>query len=163
VSKCFAESLKSKICHQKKVSLQQKNKMNPNKHFLKNGIFFLFVWAFFSACSSKVTFPISTVDPGAIITVDKKKDPNKNYIINVVASNVVSPERLSPPAKMYVIWLVTKDKEVKNAGRYGDKKSSKYRVSALSPVDVKEVFITAENSANESFPLGQEISRVSLK
>ncbi len=114
-------------------------------------------------CSSTVTFPISTVDPSAVITVQKRKDPNNNFIINLTATNVVSPDRLTPPAKTYVVWIVTKDKEVKNAGQFGSKKSSKYRISATSATDVKEVFITAEEDATTAFPVGLEISRASLK
>ena len=69
-----------------------------------------------SSCASKAKFPVSSIIPVADISAKKKLDKQKNYKITLKAENLASADRLSPPKKNYVVWIVTSD-GTKNIGQ----------------------------------------------
>lgn len=117
---------------------------------------------FLTSCVSTAKFPVSNVVPAAEITAKKKQDRNKNYTIEVTANNLASPDRLNPPKNNYSVWILTLDNEVKNIGQLANKNAKKAVLKAVTPFDVKEVFITAEDQGDNSFPRGMEISRTNF-
>ncbi len=114
------------------------------------------------SCSSVTKFPVSSVTPAANITAKKKMDKNKNYVIEVTAENMASPDRLPSPKKTYVIWIVTKDEGTKNIGQLKIENAKKATLETLSAFEPKEIIITAEDEGNVSYPKGIEISRVNF-
>jgi hypothetical protein len=115
-----------------------------------------------SACGSTVKFPTSTVTPAAEITAKTTTDNNSNTVIEVVAKNLASAERLDPPKTSYVVWIGTEDNGTKNIGLLNSKNGRKAVLKTSTPFKVKEIYITAEESGNISYPSGIEISRTSF-
>ena len=115
-----------------------------------------------ASCSSKVKFPVSNVAPGAEISVKKSKDDNKNNKIVIEAKYLTSPDRLSPAKKYYLVWLQTKENGLQNLGKLVTDSSAKVSFEAITPFEIDEVFITAEDDAAVKYPTGLEISRAKL-
>lgn len=115
-----------------------------------------------ASCASKERFPISNVTPGAEITLKKSKDDNGNTELTIKAKYLTSPDRLSPAKKFYLVWLQTKSNGLKNLGRLETDTSSKGELKAVTPYEVDEIFITAEDDNALTYPNGQEISRLKL-
>lgn len=129
---------------------------------LKTNHFFLGMLAFVllsitSACSRKANFQTSVVVPAARGSVKVKKDKNHNHQISVNLFNLAEPERLQPPKKTYVVWMVTDENMTKNLGQIhmGTKlfsktlKGSFTTQSSFKPV---KIFITAEDEADIQYP-----------
>lgn len=115
-----------------------------------------------SACASKKDFPISNVTPAAKISVSIEKDNNGNHEINLKSKYLTSPERLTPPRKVYIIWLQTESNGLLNLGQLETDSSTKASFKTVTAYEVKEVFITAEDDLAIKYPTGQEISRLKL-
>jgi len=118
---------------------------------------------FLSSCASTEKFPVSTVAPAADITAVKKLDKNNNYAIEVTAKNLASVDRIAPLKKTYVVWIVTKNEGVKNIGQLSVKNAKTSTLKSLTPFDFNEVFITAEEQGDITYPSGTEVSRVLMR
>ena len=111
----------------------------------------------FSSCARKAVFQVSPVVPAARGYIKVKRDYNKNYNVFVKLENLAEPERLTPPKKTYVVWVVATDNTTKNVGQVKTSTSLLSHtlrgdfetVSASKPV---KVFITAEDDATVQFP-----------
>lgn len=114
-----------------------------------------------TSCATTIKFPVSDTIPSAEIFAAKKQDKHDNCKITVTAKYLASPERLKPPKKTYVVWIKT-EQGVKNVGQLKNKNAKKAELVTLSPFDVSEIFITAEEKGNISYPAGIEISRTSF-
>lgn len=117
---------------------------------------------FLTSCATTAKFPVSSVTPAAEITAKKTQDKNKNYVIEIVAKNLASAERVDSSKKNYSVWFVT-DNGTKNAGQLIIKNAKRASLKTSTPYDVKEIFITAEDQGDYSYPVGVEISRTSFK
>jgi len=100
-----------------------------------------------SSCSIVNKFPISNVTPAADIVLSRQHDQNGNNKIKVTARNLAAVERLNPPQTVYVVWVISENDGIRNIG-------------LLTPFKFTEIFITAENKADVSYPTGVEISRI---
>lgn len=116
-----------------------------------------------TSCATTTKFPVSNVAPAAEITVKKKQDNNKNYAIEVVAKNLASAQRIDSSKKNYNVWLVTENNGTKNAGQLINKNAKTAKLKIVTPYNVKEIFITAEDKGDYSYPVGIEISRAIFK
>ncbi len=126
-------------------------------------VFFVAILAFLTSCATTLKFPVSSITPAAEIMVSKKQDKNKNYVIEVIAKNLASADRVDPSKKNYSVWMVTENNGTKNAGILANKNAKTAILKTSTPFNVKEVFITAEDKGDYSSPVGVEISRVALK
>lgn len=115
-----------------------------------------------TSCASTAKFPVSIVTPAAEITAKMKQDENKNYVIEVIARNMASADRLNPPKNIYIVWIVTENNGTKNIGQLDNKNAQKLYLKTSTAFIVKEIFITAEEQGNISFPSGVEISRTTF-
>lgn len=111
------------------------------------------------SCVKTVKFPVSTVIPAAEISADFSKDKNNNTVISVTANNMASADRLAPPKKTYVVWIKTSDNGVKNIGQLSSKNAKKASLKTVTSYEPQEIFITAEDEGDVSYPAGIEISR----
>ncbi len=117
---------------------------------------------FFTSCAKRINFLTSQVTPAARGFVKLKKDKNKNFVIQLRVSDLAEIERLQPPAKTYVIWLVTGEGVVNNIGKLNsvttnfsnNLKGSFESVSSFRPT---RIFITAEQDGNVQFPSSQVV------
>ncbi len=112
-----------------------------------------------TSCASTAKFPVSSVTPAAEITAKMKQDKNKNYVIEVTGRNMASANRLNPPKNNYIVWIVTDKNGTKNIGQLINKNAKKSYLKTSTPFSVKEIFITAEDQGDISYPSGIEISR----
>lgn len=111
----------------------------------------------FTSCAKKAVFQTSSVVPAARGEVKVKKDNNKNYLIKVNVVNLAEPERLTPPNKNYVVWMVTENDGYKNIGQMNMStglfsktlKGSLKTVSTFKPV---KFFITGEDESVAQYP-----------
>lgn len=117
---------------------------------------------FLASCATIVKFPVSNVTPAAEITAKMKQDKNKNYVIEVSAIHLASADRLNPPKNNYVVWITTESNGIKNIGQLSNNNAEKLYFIAITPYHVKDIFITAEEQGNISYPYGTEISRTSF-
>ncbi len=129
---------------------------------MKKTIFSLSLAFLMAACTSTVKLPVSNVTPAAVITVKKKTDKNKNFEITVTAKNLAGADRLAPPRNTYVVWIATKDNGIRNIGQLENKNGGKSSLTTVSSFEPIEIFITAEEEGNATFPTGTEISRTRL-
>ena len=132
---------------------------------MKNGVFVLALSVFalsFSACSNKTAFLNSSVVPGAAGSVKVTKDNNKNTVIKIQITNLAEPDKLQPPRKQYIVWMVTDNDLTRNIGRIKSSRTmfnkrlegSFETISSFTPV---RIFITAEDDADVQYPQEQVI------
>ncbi|MFN4199241.1 MAG: hypothetical protein ACK4FS_09475 [Flavobacterium sp.] len=115
--------------------------------------------ALMSSCSSTSVFPVSSTVPAAEIKVKKTQDKNKNNVIELTAKNLADASRLNPPKNNYSVWIVTEDNMVKNIGQLTNRNARTATLKTSTPFEVIEIFITAEDRGNATYPSGVEISR----
>jgi hypothetical protein len=115
-----------------------------------------------TSCATTAKFPISSVTPAAEITAKLKKDKQDNFEITITAKYMADPERLMPPKRTYVVWIATRKSGIKNIGQLNNKNAQKSTLEALSAFEPEEIFITAEEEGDISYPSGTEISRIKL-
>lgn len=119
--------------------------------------------ALWTACATTAKFPTSDAAPAALIKAKMTKDANKNNVIEVTAWHLAQTSRLNPPKKNYSVWIVAENGATKNLGQLIHENSKKASLSATTPFNVKEIFITAEDQGNLNYPVGVEISRTTFK
>jgi hypothetical protein len=126
---------------------------------IKTGIYLVLILAL-SACGSISKFPVSAVNPAANIEMRRQLDSNGNTKITITAKNLAAAERLTPHKKMYVVWVILESSKVRNIGQLNSENAKKAEMKTLVPFKFTEVFITAEDQADISYPTGVEISRI---
>jgi len=104
--------------HQKQIIM----KPYVMKHTLKNILLTLlssFLIFSFTECKAqtKTNFMVSSVVPAARGSVSVKKDKYNNYLLRLDVSNLAEANRLTPPMKTYVVWIVTDENITKNVGQ----------------------------------------------
>jgi ABC-type Fe3+-citrate transport system substrate-binding protein len=106
-----------------------------------------------TSCAHKTAFKTSSVIPAARGEVKVKKDNNNNYKIEMELSYLAEPERLQPPKKTYVVWLVGEDRNAPiNIGRIESNKKLKVKFETVSSIKPKRIFISAEDDYATQFP-----------
>ena len=118
--------------------------------------------ALMTSCASTAKFPISSTVPAAEFTAKKKQDKNKNFVIELTAINLAEASRLTPQMNNYSVWIVTDDGTTKNIGQLTNKNAKKAVLKTVTPFNVREIFITAEEQGSLTYPAGNEISRTTF-
>lgn len=118
--------------------------------------------AFLTSCGSTAVFPVSSIAPAADIVAKKSKDNNNNSVLEITAKNLASPDRLEPAGSLYSVWIVTKERGIKNVGQLNVKNAKKLTYKTSFPFEFDEVFITVEKEANLTHPTGAEVSRTKI-
>lgn len=118
--------------------------------------------ALLTSCASTANFPVSSTVPAADITATKKQDKHKNYVIELTARNLAEANRLNPPKNNYSVWIVVDNGVTKNVGQLTNKNAKKAVLKTLTPFNVKEIIITAEDQGDLTYPAGVEISRTTF-
>ena len=113
-----------------------------------------------SSCATTTKFPISNAAPASDITVTKKQDKNKNFVIEVTAKNLASPDRHTPSKNNDCVWIVTDNCGTRNIGQLKNKSAKTAKLKTSTPF--KEILITAEDEGDNSYPSSFEISGVSF-
>lgn len=121
------------------------------------GLLFLGLILPMQSCSKKVKFETSPIVPAARGDVKVSKNSNKNYVIKIKFDNLAEVDRLNPPKKTYVVWMVTDQKSTKNIGQIESSSSmmsSKLKADfeTATPFKPVKIFITAEDDGNVEYP-----------
>lgn len=138
-----------------------KKKDQKKKHFpIKDAfkiISLILAAVLVSACSKKVTFPVSEVVPAAEAVLKVEEDSNSNYEINLEVTNLASANRLTPSRRNYVVWMVTKEHGTINIGRLDINRKNKGTLKTSTPYKPIRVFITAEDDNKPVLPSTQVV------
>lgn len=115
-----------------------------------------------TSCARKVHFNTSSVVPAATGTIKIDKDNNGNYSINVSVLHLAEPDKLSPPKRLYLVWLATKERGQKNLGQLTMSsglfsKTLKGSLKTVTPYEPVSIYITAEEDAAKSYPGSQVV------
>ena len=105
------------------------------------------------SCAKKITFRTSEVVPAARGEVAIKKDKNNNFVIQLQLSYLAEPNRLNPPKKTYVVWMMTEESNnAINLGQVIGSSKLKIKFETVTSSKPKRIFLTAEDDAGIQFP-----------
>ena len=138
----------------------EKNSLNKKSLPIKEAfrvLSFIFAAIMISACSKKVTFPVSDVVPAAEAVVKVEKDDNKNFDIELEVSNLASPDRLTPARRHYVVWMVTKRHGTINIGNLNINRKNNGELNTSTAYEPIRIFVTAEDDNKPVLPSTQVV------
>ncbi|MGE0405351.1 MAG: hypothetical protein AB7O65_03555 [Candidatus Korobacteraceae bacterium] len=105
--------------------------------------------------------PSSSV-PAASATVKTGQDSNGNTSIDMQVQHLAPPDRLTPPATAYIVWIKPANAEPRNEGRLTVGENLSARFQTVTPAKQFEIFVTAESDQLTTTPAGQEVLRQSV-
>jgi hypothetical protein len=129
---------------------------------MKNVIFTCMVVILMASCASTTKFPVSQLVPAAEITAKVTKENQNTFLVAINANDLANAQRLTPPKSVYVVWVVTRENNIKNVGLLNVENSQHASLKTVTPFEPFEVFITAENEGAISYPSGPEVARVNV-
>lgn len=138
----------------------EKNNIKRNELSMKSSfriLSFIFAAILLSACSKKVTFPVSEVVPAAEAVVKVDKNSNENYEIELDVQNLAPAERLTPARRHYVVWMVTKKHGTINIGNLNINRKNNGELNTSTPYEPVRIFITAEDDTSPVLPSTQVV------
>jgi len=128
---------------------------------LKN-ISIVLVFLSLMSCQTTRQFPVSPHTPAAEIGIQVTKQKGINHLISIKINYLASPERLTPPRKVYVIWVVSENGVARNVGYFSNMNAKRSVYKFTVPYTPVEVFITAESEEGVTAPRGVEITRFNI-
>ncbi len=106
----------------------------------------------FSSCAKKIAFENSSVVPAARGNVTVKKDKNNNYAIKMQLSYLAEPNRLDPPKRTYVVWVLTENNVTQNIGQIKTSNGLKVSFETVTSFKPIRISVTAEDDSNVQYP-----------
>lgn len=114
--------------------------------------------AFASGCAGKETLAASAGLPAAEGTLRCSKAANDNTAIDLQVKHLANPDRLSPPAAVYVVWTkADKDAEPQNIGALEVDSNLTGRLKTVSSLRRFELFVTGEATGQAPSPSGEPL------
>lgn len=113
------------------------------------------------SCSTIAKFSISPITPAAEGTARITHDKNKNYVIELNVKYLAAADRLTPPAKVYVVWISTNNANAINLGMLVGNNTNKASLKAVTASKPSQVFVTAEDAGDTISPSNYEIFHTS--
>lgn len=105
--------------------------------------------------------------PEAIATEAKaevERSSNSNSHIQLKIKHLAKPEKFSPSAKHFVVWVSSKGSaNAQNVGAFNVDDELKAEIETVTPHERFELFITAEPSREASVPTGRKLVWGDLK
>ncbi|MDR3671333.1 MAG: hypothetical protein P4L36_10825 [Holophaga sp.] len=96
--------------------------------------------------------------PAAQGTVKFAKTDNGNTSIYLVIKYMAEPQKLQPPASVYVAWVrENKDSDAVNIGALKVNDRRKGTLKTVTPLHAFELFVTAETDGQIQAPTGQRL------
>ena len=84
--------------------------------------------------------------------------PNGNTSIDLTVKHLADPQKLTPPANNYVVWLrASKDAAAQNIGALTVDKDLVGRLTTVTGLHTFDLFVTAETSGQVQRPAGQPL------
>ncbi len=116
------------------------------------GLSVIMIMVSFSSCSKKVVFLPSSVVPAAEGYVQVKKDGNQNFAITLKIENLAEVDKMQPPKKTYVVWIVTDRGVTRNIGQIVSSRNLNANFQSVSSHKPVKIFLTAEENENVQYP-----------
>lgn len=115
--------------------------------FAANGIF-----------SHATAMNVSPEIPAAQGKVKFSKTNDGNITINLSVKYLADPQKLKPPAAIYVVW-VGKDKDTvpQNIGALKVEKDREGTLKSVTPLHAFQLFVTAEANGQVQEPVGTKL------
>jgi hypothetical protein len=108
--------------------------------------------------SKHATLNASSTIPAAQGTVKLDKTKNGNTSIDVLVKHLAEPQKLTPPANAYVVWVSgSKDAAPQNVGALAVDKDLSGELQTTTPLSSFDLFITAEQSGQVQQPVGEKL------
>lgn len=100
----------------------------------------------------------STAIPAVEGTAQFGRTDDDNTSVALRVRHLARPERLTPPAATYVVWLrPTKNEAAQNIGALAVDDGLNGELRAITPFKAFELFITAESAADVREPSGEPL------
>ena len=132
------------------------------KRFFSFCTLFVLMLATF-ALAHDVRMTASSLVPAAEGKVNVDKDQNGNFKIKVEVHHLAKPANLSPAATNYVVWIQARGKAAENQGLLKVNNDLDGDFETTTRYEAFDVFVTAENNANASFPSATEVLRATVQ
>ncbi|MDP3541765.1 MAG: hypothetical protein Q8T11_04775 [Elusimicrobiota bacterium] len=111
-----------------------------------------------AGCAGTETLSASPALPAAEGTVRCAKAANDNTSIDLKVKHLANPDRLTPPAAVYVVWTKTdKDAEPRNIGALTVDESLTGRLKTVTSLRRFELFVTGEATGQAPSPSGEPV------
>ena len=101
--------------------------------------------------------------PAARGQVDVGRDKNGNTKVELEVEHLATPENLTPPLAVYVVWFQERGSEALSQGALKPDKNLKARFKGVTPMKSFDILITAESDAMVKVPSGVEVLRASVQ
>ena len=105
----------------------------------------------------------SNIVPGASAELEVAKEKNGNVQIDLKATHLAQPGRLTPSANAYVVWFQKEDSQPQSQGelRIGD--DLKGELKSTTTLHNFKVLVTAETDSQTKFPSEQVALRATVQ
>jgi hypothetical protein len=111
----------------------------------------------FTTSVIKVSFAISSAVPAARGYVKVKNEGNNKFNIHISITDLAEVSKLQPPAKAYVVWMVSDQFVTRNLGKLNyslNTRKTKLTTSfdVITTLKPAKIIITAEEDVNAERP-----------
>lgn len=111
-----------------------------------------------AGCAGPEKLSASSALPAAEGTLKCEKAANDNTAIDLKVKHLANPDRLTPPASVYVVWLKTdKDATPQNIGALEVDGDLSGRLKTVTALRRFELFVTAEAAGQAPSPAGAPV------
>lgn len=109
-------------------------------------------------CAAPEAVPVSSSLPATEGELDCAEAENGNTSVDLKVKHMAKPERLTPPASVYVVWTrAGKNAPAQNIGALIVDDALTGRLRTVSPLHRFELFVTAEASGQAQTPSGEPL------
>lgn len=113
---------------------------------------------FDAGCAGPEKLSASSSLPAAEGTLRCSKAANDNTAIDLKVKHLANPDRLTPPAAVYVVWTkVDKDAAPQNIGALEVDSDLVGRLKTVTPQRRFELFVTGEATGQAPSPSGEPV------
>jgi hypothetical protein len=113
--------------------------------------------------AKKYPMTASSTVPAARGQVEIDKDKNGNIRVNMSVEHLASPQNLTPPAAVYVVWLQEQGGDPQNQGQLKVDKNLKASFETVTPAKSFDLFVTGERDYGAKAPTGPDILRTAIQ
>jgi hypothetical protein len=104
------------------------------------------------------TMSVSPDIPAAQGKVKFDKTNDGNVSINLSVKYLADPQKLQPPAAIYVVWVsADKDSPAQNVGALKVDKDREGTLKSVTPLHAFQLFVTAEANGQTQTPTGTRL------
>lgn len=110
-------------------------------------------------------FPLTAAPsvPAARGDVQIGRDKNGNTKFKIKVQHLATPESLTPPRTVYVVWLQERSGNAEPQGQLRVDKKLNASFEGVTPAKNFDIFITAEQEAAPKAPAGAEILKATIQ